>query len=168
MPADLQRPTTGARLWNVGLGLIIAAMGVFFCWFLWKNYQVARLMDAWVETPCRILGSAIDVSGLTQHGATKYALVLRYRYEWNGTAHESGRVRRHPIESSSRKKVERWVRRFPAGSESTCRVNPRDPGESRLVPDSKAALYSIWFPLLFVVGGLGIAFGGFFRRAPDR
>jgi hypothetical protein len=164
MTTDLRNPTLGTRLWNAGLGLMIAAAGAFFCWFLWKNHQIARLMDAWIETPCEILVSEIDDRALTQHGATKYTLTLLYRYEWNGDFYRSGRVRRHPIASTGREKVERWAERFPAGTRSTCRVNPRNPAESQLVPDSKAALYSIWFPGLFVVGGLGIAIGGLFRR----
>jgi hypothetical protein len=165
---NLQRPTLGARLWNVGLGLIIAAAGAFFCWFLWKNYQVARLMDAWVETPCEILVSEIDDNGLNQHGATKYTLVLRFGYEWNGVTHQSARVRRHPVASSHRRKIERWTERFPSGTKSTCRVNPKNPAESQLIPDSKAALYSIWFPALFVVGGLGIAISGLLARSTRR
>jgi hypothetical protein len=36
-------------------------------------------------------------------------------------------------------------------------VNPADVNFAMLKPDSKAAGYSIWFPMLFVIGGLGIA-----------
>ena len=36
-------------------------------------------------------------------------------------------------------------------------VNPADVNFTMLKPDSKAAGYSIWFPMLFVIGGLGIA-----------
>jgi hypothetical protein len=36
-------------------------------------------------------------------------------------------------------------------------VNPAEPDFAVLKPDTKATGYSIWFPLLFVVGGLGIA-----------
>jgi hypothetical protein len=40
---------------------------------------------------------------------------------------------------------------------TTCRVHPRDPDFAVLKPDSLAPGYSIWFPALFVVGGLGMA-----------
>jgi len=36
-------------------------------------------------------------------------------------------------------------------------VNPNDADFTMIKPDSKAAGYSIWFPMLFVVGGLGIS-----------
>lgn len=47
-------------------------------------------------------------------------------------------------------------------------VNPTEPNFAVLKPDTKAAGYSIWFPLLFVVGGLGIVVRAIVRRARDR
>jgi hypothetical protein len=44
-------------------------------------------------------------------------------------------------------------------------VNPAQPDFAVLKPDTKAAGYSIWFPLLFVVGGLGIVVRAIVRRA---
>ena len=44
-------------------------------------------------------------------------------------------------------------------------VNPSDPDFAVLKPDTKAAGYSIWFPLLFVVGGLGITVRAIVRPA---
>jgi len=35
-----------------------------------------------------------------------------------------------------------------------------------LKPDSQAPGYSIWFPALFVVGGLGIAFRALLKKSP--
>jgi hypothetical protein len=42
-------------------------------------------------------------------------------------------------------------------------VNPALPAEAVLEHASRAALYSIWFPLLFVVGGLGMLRGALKR-----
>ena len=53
--------------------------------------------------------------------------------------------------------AEKLAAEFPPGKMTTCRVNPRDPDFAVLKPDSLAPGYSIWFPGLFVVGGLGIA-----------
>ena len=41
----------------------------------------------------------------------------------------------------------------PPGARSVCYVNPASAGEAILEHASKAALYAIWFPLLFVLGG---------------
>ena len=40
--------------------------------------------------------------------------------------------------------------------ETTCYVNPVEFNSAYLKPDSLAPGYSIWFPALFVVGGLGM------------
>jgi len=45
-----------------------------------------------------------------------------------------------------------------------CFVNPTAPDEAVLKRGSRGALFSIWFPLLFVVGGLGVAINAL--RAP--
>jgi hypothetical protein len=44
---------------------------------------------------------------------------------------------------------------------TTCRVNPHDPDFAVLKPDSLAPGYSIWFPALFVIGGLGMTVRAF-------
>ena len=40
----------------------------------------------------------------------------------------------------------------------TVYFDPDDPQLSVLKRDTKASLYSIWFPFLFVVGGAGMVF----------
>lgn len=56
-------------------------------------------------------------------------------------------------------KAQRIVERYPVGSEDTCWVNPQNPKQTVLKHNSKAVLYTIWFPGLFVIAGLGIAVG---------
>ena len=46
---------------------------------------------------------------------------------------------------------------FPPGTETIAWVNPANPAETVLIRDKRTAIYSIWFPCLFVIGGLGIA-----------
>ena len=165
---NTKSPSFATRLITIGLGLSVAAMGGFFCRYLWLDYQTARETDGWVETPCEILVSAIDDSGRNQHGGMKYQLEVRYRYEWEGRSRISDKVkRRRPIAKNDRRAIESWQRKYPAGSETICFVNPEAPGEAILKRDTKAALYSIWFPALFVAGGIGIAWAGIRRRSPS-
>ncbi|MCB1062937.1 MAG: DUF3592 domain-containing protein [Verrucomicrobiae bacterium] len=150
----------GGRLWMAGMGLSMAAAGAFFMWFLWKNFDIATAMDTWVETPCTILASTIDDSQMDQHFETKYEFQTSYRYEFGGVSYLGDQVKSKPIVAGIRKKLEKWETRFPSGSKSTCLVNPESPAEAVLVPDTKASIYSVWFPGLFVVGGLGVAISG--------
>ncbi len=150
----------------IGMGLSLIAAGAFFVWYLWAFYQKAGRMDDWVETPCTIEKSEIDDSGLTQHYATKYSLVTEYRYAFRGESYLGNRYQRIQPFSSSRKKMESKRDRFPVGSEAICWVNPDDPAQAVLKKDTKAAIYSIWFPGLFVLGGVGIILAALRRSDP--
>lgn len=143
------------------LGLFLSGIGTLFVAYLWDSHQRAAKMDAWVATPCTIQSATIDDSQLTQHHAPKYRLDVRYTYEFAGKSHTGTRVKRLPVEKANRKKLVALQEQYPAGSNTTCYVNPEDPAFAVLEKDSKAALYSIWFPGLFVVGGLGIAVSAF-------
>jgi len=157
-------PSLGNRLITIGLGLVLASAGAFFCVYLWKDYQATLETDHWVETPCEILAATVDENGLTRHGTAKFQLEVRYRYEWDGQSMVGNKVKPHrPIASSHQKMVAGHLEKYPVGLQTTCFVNPDAPEEVVLKLDTKAALYSIWFPALFVVGGLGIAVSGLRR-----
>ncbi|MCB1234573.1 MAG: DUF3592 domain-containing protein [Verrucomicrobiae bacterium] len=146
---------------SAGLGLSLAAMGAFFVAYLWEQDRAARVTHGWPETPCEILVSTVERAGVSQHGAPLFRFEVRYRYEWGGKSRLGDRVRRaKSIESADRDRTGSWQRRYPVGSRAVCYVNPDDPAEAVLRRDTRAALYSIWFPALFVVGGLGIAWRG--------
>lgn len=152
----------GGRLWMAGMGLTMAAAGVFFGWFLWKNFDVARDMDDWREVPCQIVASTIDGSQIDQHFETKYEFQVSYRYEIDGRTYLGEDAKSKPIVAGIRKKLEKWEVRYPTGSTATCFVNPEESAEAVLDRDTKASIYSLWFPGLFVVGGLGVALSGLF------
>ena len=88
-----------------------------------------------------------------------------YRYDWEGESYDSERYRlRGSSWSSMPDKAEALVERYPRGSIAECRVNPDSPAEAVLRQESKAPGYSLWFPLLFLVGGLGILIGAWRRK----
>lgn len=156
----------GGRLWMAGMGLAMAAAGVFFGWFLWKNFDVARVMDAWVETPCQVVASTIDDSQIDQHFETKFEFQVSYRYTFDDQSYLGEQAKSKPIVAGIRKKLEKWERRYPTGAEAVCFVNPDQPSEAVLERDTKASIYSLWFPGLFVVGGIGVALSGLFLGGP--
>ena len=138
------------------MGLFLMAAGGFFMWYLWAFYAKSSRMDNWVETPCVIEKSEIDDSGLTQHYGTKYKLVTEYRYEFEGKEYLGTRFSRIQPASSQKDKIESKQRPFPVGVSTVCFVDPESPGSAVLKKDSKASIYSIWFPGLFVFGGFGM------------
>ena len=162
-PATLGSSKSGAlaaRLWTVALGLMLAAAGAATCWFLWAAYQKACETDHWVRTPCEVTGTHVDDSKFTQHGMVKFTLLVSYRYEFDGETRVSDKIKRLPVTSSSTKKIDKLIRKYPTGMQTTCLVNPDDPDDAILKPNTKAPLYTMWFPGIFVLGGIGIVIAG--------
>ncbi len=84
---------------------------------------------------------------------------LSFGYEWQGQPRTGDHLtlRGNPW-SSKRKLMESRIQDYPVGKSTTCRVDPKNPDFAVLKPDSLAPGYSIWFPALFVIGGLGIVY----------
>lgn len=151
-------------LLGVIFGLSLAGAGGFFAWYLWQVHEKAAEQNHWRETPCLILQSRVDEEVRAPQSAMIFRPAITYRYAAGGRELTSETIRRVHPESTSREKMEALVERYPAGSSARCFVDPEDPGRAVLIRDSKAALYSIWFPLLFVVGGLGVIWTAVRRR----
>lgn len=146
------------------MGLLLIGVGWVFVSYLWGSYRRASQMDAWVEVPCRIESISVDNSQMNQRGMPKYLLEVSYRYQWKGHDYVGRRLKRLPTEASDRRKLDRHLSRYAAGTEAVCHLDPDAPELVVLKKDSRAALYAIWFPCLFVVGGGGMIFSALFRK----
>lgn len=159
--------TSSGRWFLFALGLVLALVGALFVWLLGRSYLRAREMHQWPEVPCTILSSEIEARVHDPQSPTEYRHLVSFGYEWQGEARSSDRFSlRGSAWSSKRGLVERRATEFPVGGSSTCRVNPADPAFAVLKLDSLAPGYSIWFPGLFVIGGVGIAFRSITRGKP--
>jgi hypothetical protein len=157
----------GSLLWGFFLGAAIAAAGGVFCYLLTVAFQRAMETRGWTETPCEIYASSVREFRPTPHSPMNYEAQIQYSYFFDGKQFEGSRVRRGDGASGNRSKAEKVVGAFPVG-ETTCWVDPTTPENAVLRHTSKGALYSIWFPGLFVIGGIGImvaAVRNAFRRA---
>lgn len=152
------------RIWLATMGVFLTLAGLIFTGVLWRSYSRAMETRAWTETPCRITSSIILSEKPSPHSATVHRLSLRYDYTHNGTTHAGTRIKRVEGATGHRDKVEALADQFPQGSSTTCFVNPKAPTEAVLIHATKAGLYSIWFPLLFVIGGTMMAFRALYPR----
>ena len=100
----------------------------------------------------------------TPNSPLAYQAVIAYRYEYGGEPRTGSSVKRVDGPTSHRKRAERLVEEYPVGRKLSCWVDPDDPEVAILKHNTLAPLYSIWFPGLFVVAGLGIAINSV-RRA---
>lgn len=147
------------------MGLFLIVAGSFFAWRMWLSYQKTSASRAWTATPCHILSSRIVSSRPTPTSPLAHRVEITYRYAFAGRSFQSTRI--HHVQAAPTAhldKVRALQQEYPPGTDSICHVNPAAPAESVLRQGTRAALYSIWFPLLFVAGGAGMI-GGLWRRA---
>lgn len=146
--------------WYLALiGLSLALIGGLFVWLMARSYLRAKEMRNWPQVPCVILTSELAERRHDRNSPIEFRHELSFGYEWQGQPRTGDHLslRGNPW-SSKRKLMEERFKELPAGKTTTCWVNPADPDFAVLKLDSLAPGYSIWFPALFVVGGLGIVF----------
>jgi len=152
-----QTPSTAGRLYLAAIGLSLALMGGVFFWLMWRSFDRARQMQSWPEVRCVIIEAKMDERRIDPSSPPEFRVNVSYGYEFNGKARTGDHLtwRGNPW-TSKVNVVEERLAAFKPGTSTTCRVDPSNPDFSVLKPDSKAPGYSIWFPALFIVGGLGI------------
>lgn len=151
----------------VGLGLCVIA-GTFL-WLMGRSYLRAREMTQWPQVPCLILRSEVAEHRLGGTVPPQYKFSVLYRYEFNGQDYECDRFAlRGSMPRSEPSAAEELVQQYPLGSRQQCWVNPQQPQMALLQLDSRAAGYSLWFPGLFFIGGLGMIIGAWKKPAPDK
>jgi hypothetical protein len=151
-------PTSGGRWFLAATGIVTALIGALFVWLMARSFIRAREMHAWPEVECVILGNTIEERVHDPQSPREFRVDVEFGYEWQGAPRTGDHLtpRGNPW-TSKRDLAEKRAAEYPPGKKTTCRVNPRDPDFAVLKPDSLAPGYSIWFPALFVIGGLGMA-----------
>ena len=156
-PPRPQRASVGAKLFLSVIGLVLAGAGAFFTYHMWQSYQLTAETYRWKETPCLIVESAVEEERVTLNSPVSYVPEIRYSYIEDDTSVIATSIKRVAgLKFKDKALAEELVQQYPAGRGAKCFVNPENPKDVILVRENKGALYSIWFPLLFVVGGLGM------------
>lgn len=148
--------SNGSRILYACLGLALILMGGGGTFWLWRSYQHALETRSWQPVEALVVSSELLTDRATPHSPVRYTAAVRYRYTINGKTHTSSRIKRVDGPSSHKQKAEALVETYRTGRTVTCYVNPAQPDFAILEHSSLAALYSIWFPLLFVAGGSGM------------
>lgn len=157
------RPVSG-RAWLGVMGVFFIIVGSFFAWRMWLSYEKAQITRRWTPVSCRIISSQVVSEKPTPHSDPAHRVELRYEYEVNGVKHVSTHIRQVEAAPTSQLADAREKQmNYPTGTKRTCFVNPAAPNEAVLEHATRAALYSIWFPLLFVAGGFGMLRGALRR-----
>lgn len=140
------------------IGLSTAAVGGLFVWLLAASYLNAKAMRTWPEVPCTILLSSIEERQHDPHSPREYSHKVLFGYETGGESYTSGLLTLRGSQwSTKRDTAASSLEKYPEGARLTCRVSPTTPHTAVLKPDSLAPGYTLWFPSLFVIGGLVMA-----------
>lgn len=146
------------------LGVSLLVLGLSFCLLLWRGYLAAKTYDLWVETPATVLASWIETESQPGGEPDRYAFRVRYRFLWQGEPFVSTRYTDLAKNSRHRRRIERRQANYAVGKNTVCFVNPDDPREALLKKPTKAPGYTLWFPGLFAVAGLGMCLVAIRRR----
>jgi len=159
MTPNTPSASRGGAVFLFMMGLFLLLLGSGFCWLLWSSFSRASATRTWAEVEARVTSSRPEDRQLL--GANKeFRWHVAYRYYYEGKEYVS---KLHTPRGSKwgqhRSDVDECVEKYPEGLSTICFVNPALPEIAILEHDTKAAGYSIWFPALFAVGGLGIMVG---------
>lgn len=130
---------------------VFLGMGCFFLWLITSTVIDNTKPYFWPTTPARILASKI-VSDQESHQIT-----ARYEYAWQGQTYQSDRPSTGKLEYDHYDTAAKALAKYAAGSEVTCRVNPKNPREAILEPQDLWMAGFILLPLIFIaVGAIGL------------
>ncbi|MCB1225978.1 MAG: DUF3592 domain-containing protein [Verrucomicrobiales bacterium] len=144
------------RIWLAGLGLGLLLAGLLFTWVLWRAFERAQETRSWTPVPALMVRSNLMSEHPTPHSPLAHRTEVAYRFLWQGEKRTGTHLQRVDGPSAHQEIIEERLRPFPVGAEVTAWVDPADPTRSVLLHGTRAALYSIWFPLLIAAGGGGI------------
>lgn len=149
--------SAAGRWYLAVLGLALALIGGMFVWLMGRSFLRAREMRMWPEVACVILSSEVEERRHDENSPPEFRQDLSFGYTYHGEARTGDHLTlRGSPWSSDRGLAEARTAAYPVGMATTCHVNPAAPDFAVLKTDSLAPGYSIWFPALFVIGGLGI------------
>jgi hypothetical protein len=159
----------GGFLYLGFIGLALAILGGAFVLILGRGYLRAAETREWDRVPAVIVVSQVGERRLGRDVPEEYTHELVYEYEVGGRFFRGERLKRreNPFfkeEAKIAPEVERWK----VGSRVEAFVNPENPEEALLEHETKAPGYSIWFPALFFVGGLGVFLRAMFKMLGKR
>jgi hypothetical protein len=119
--------------------------GLVFVGVLYTAWQRAEETRRWPGAACVVLSSSLEIKRPTPNSNLSYLPKVRFEFNHQGKTWVGQRIRRVDIPSQH-----------------------RDVAQAILRHDSRAPLYSIWFPCLFVWGGLQILRRSLRRPDPEQ
>lgn len=156
---SLNRDNFGGLLAKV-LGAIFMLVGLGVGYGLvYLPITKARNAKSWVETPCTVLWSRVEVHD--GDDSDSYSADVFYEYEYDGETHRSNEYSFMGNTSSSNRSAAREiVREFSASKKATCFVDPSMPWRAVIVRDASQVGFWVLIPTIFFLVGAIVFFVG--------
>lgn len=159
--SEAQKP--GSFVGTLLFGLAIVFLGFLFIYVLLVAYGRAKETRSWNKVSAKILRLEIIESRPTPNSPIQFTPVVEYEYLYGDVKYIGTSIKRVNGPSSDKGRAEKKIKPFSKGAEVDCWVNPNDPSQALLKHGTLAPLYTVWFPGLFVIAGLGIIINAFKR-----
>ncbi|QEG23881.1 DUF3592 domain-containing protein [Mariniblastus fucicola] len=153
-PVSTQDSKANGRGCLVLFGSVFVILGLVLAWFIAISPIVkAASSSDWVETPCTINVSKVDVD--RGDDSTTYRPRVEFSYVFDGQEFSS---ETYDFTSLNRAKsrCQEIVDANPVGMQTSCFVDPNDPESSVIARDYDFSWFGLLFPLFF--SGVGLAF----------
>lgn len=148
------------KIYLTGVGVVLCLLSGIFLWLMTRSYLRSSRMAEWPQHEAVIL---VAEPATVNWGGTispSYVLRVLYRYRVGEMDYESDRYAlRGSPRFAKQEVVEKMAENFPVGQVVMCWVDPSNPAMAVLKVDSRAPGYSLWFPGLFFLGGVGMIVG---------
>ena len=123
---------------------------------VWKTLNAT----GWQKTSCQILSSHLEQresrDSKSRTTSYYYIPIITYSYTFNGNQYQSDRYNFWETGATESEKL--IIRNNPAGTQSVCLVNPRNPAEAVFHPMIPLPMVILLFlgVVLFMAGGIGL------------
>lgn len=145
-------PSTGCLVLFFGI-FLATGCGLTYV-FLWNPARQLVAAQGWQETPCTIESSRVEEVSDSDGSTYKVAVTFTYRGS-DGREHRSSRYEFLEVSSIGYQGKAAVVARYPAGTRTTCWVDPENPAEAVLNRGFSLAYLIGLLPLAFVAAGAG-------------
>lgn len=138
----------GAKIFGSLFYLVFFVAGLFMTAMFARAWWQGARSYGWDRFECTVIGSDYRTD-LDASSSERFRTTVRYRYEWQGTLHQTSVERTF----SDATEAQVFRDRYPPEARVRCFVDPGEPAESRLTRPSPFAILILFFPLIFVAAG---------------
>lgn len=141
--------------------IIVLVLGVIVLLFVGRSILLGRRSRSWPTVVGTILGSSLQVNQSTDDNGsttTTYGVALRFKYSVSGQEYQGARRTFTDVSTSSRRRAEQILARYPQGGSVTVYYDPDNPSSCALEPGVGGTIY-VFLALaviLFMVGLAGV------------